>query len=382
MAVEKRKYTNRTTYRAYWRNPWTGKIEKGPSRDTLKEARKDDAEIKLKLEYEPDYFLPDNQPNAEDGLTFFQLSQMYLARTDLAESTRESEFHHLKSVNAAIGGISAKFVTRESVKNFEFKQLEQGFRQNTVHRRIGLVRSILNWAEDRGLIGANPVHNFRSKRGEDRKNPPPSPQEVALLIEYAIVPHLKRAIILAYYLGVRVGESELLQLKWEDFDTVRRRIRVWSAQKNKSMPWRDLDLVDSLFALMSDWQRDDAGSGVTHLIHIKGKPIKSISTAWRTLLRKLKDAKKIPESRHIRPYDLRHAYGTETIAAGADPRTVADNMGHADTSMLHRHYQHPLNEQKRKVQESVPDILSGVQDRGTKQSLSGHFLYPDKILFQ
>lgn len=74
MAIEKRKYAHRTTYRAYWRNPWTHKIEKGPSRESLKEARKDESE----------YFLPEGVSPSINGPTLYQLSQLHLARTDLA----------------------------------------------------------------------------------------------------------------------------------------------------------------------------------------------------------------------------------------------------------------------------------------------------------
>lgn len=383
MAIEKRTYANRTTYRANWRNPFTKKIEKGEARETRHEAEKDDALIKYRLKYDIDFFIPAKMlPSSKEKRTLNDLIPLYLERKDLQESTRETEFYHLKSVGDTVGNIAIDSLTRDAIKEFEASQLKSGIKQNTVHRRVGLIRSILNWAMDIGLIKENPIYNYRVKRGEDKKNPPPSPHEVALLIEHARYPHLKRAIILSYYLGVRVGESELLQLKWDDLDVNRRRMRVWSAKKNKSMAWRDLDLVDSLFSHMMEWRERDLSLGAEYIVHFKGKKIGSIKSAWRSLIRQLKDAKLIPEKRHFRPYDLRHAYGTETIARGADPRTVADNMGHADTSMLHRHYQHPLDEQKKKVQESVPDILNGVQERGTKQSLSGYFPYPVKILFQ
>ena len=383
MAIEKRKYSNRTTYRAYWRNPFTKKIEKGEARETLRDAKKDEALIKYRLEYDIDYFIPAEMlPASKEKRTLNDLIPLYLDRKDLQDSTKESEFYHLKSIRESVGNTTIDALSREVVKNFEASQLKDGIKQNTIHRRVGLMRSILNWAVDIGLIVENPIHAYRVKRGEDKKNPPPSPHEVALLIEHARYPHLERAIILSYYLGVRVGESELLQMKWEDFDEKRRRMRVWSAKKNKNMGWRDLDLVDSLFTNMMQWRNDDLLVGAEYLVNFKGKRIGSIKTAWRSLVKRLKEEKLLPEKRHFRPYDLRHAYGTETIAGGADPRTVADNMGHADTSMLHRHYQHPLDEQKRKVQESVPDILNGVHDRGTKQSLSGYFSCPVKISFQ
>lgn len=384
MAVEKRKYSNKITYRAYWRNPWTNKIEKGPARDTLREARKDDAEIKVRLEFEPQSFLPDNEPAPGESRTLFQLSQIYLARTDLAESTRKMDYFHFKQIAPHLGHQAVESLTREDLKRFEESQRQAGIKQNTIQRRISIVRAILNWAVDRGLIAENPIQGYRCKRGEDLKLPPPSPSEVKLLLSVA-PPHLQRVIILAYYLGVRVGPSELLSLKWADFDEDRKRIRVWSAKKNKSRPWRDIDIVQPLYEIISVWKQEDDAKGLAYIITYKGAPVQTIKSAWRTMMDKLADPQQPGGSkitRRIRPYDLRHAFATEAIAAGADIKAVSDLMGHSDTSMIHRHYQHVVDEQKKRVVESIPDILSGVQERGTKQSLSGYISYPVKLILQ
>ena len=387
MAIEKRKNKSGLTYRAYWRNPWTGKIEKGPARETLREARRDDSEIKHNLEYNPDYFRPDDLPAPGHVHTLGHLSTLYLARPDLAPSTRKMDFYHFKTVSPSIGHIPANALTKDDLKEFEKMQRDAGIKQNTIQRRISVVRAIINWAVEQGLIQENPVAGYRCKRGADEKLPPPSPAETRALID-AAPPHLMRAITLSYYFGVRVGESELLQLKWADFDPDRRRFRVWSAQKNKNQPWRDIDVVDSLYGMLLRWYEADQAAGLTHLVTYRGKPIKSIKTAWKTC------KEKAGITRRIRPYDLRHAFATEAIANEADLKAVADLMGHATTSMIHRHYQHVVDKQKRKVVESVPDVLkdlqddeiesapSGVQPRGTKQDFSGYISYPAKIYFQ
>lgn len=374
MAVEKRKYTNRTSYRAYWRNPYTGKIERGPARDTLKEARRDDAEIKVKLEFEPETFMPGDYRESSEH-TLNSLSKIYLARDALAETTRKQDYYHFVQISPIIGHIPAASIARDDLRHFEAEQLKAGVKQNTIQRRISIVRAILNWAVDSGLIAENQIQGYRCKRGEDLKLPPPSPSETRLLISEA-PPHLKRAIILGYYLGVRVGASELLALKWEDYDPERKRIRVWSAKKNKARPWRDLDIVPPLFTLMESWRLEDAPLDIKMLVSFRNKPIKNIKRSWSSAL------KRAGITRRIRPYDLRHAFATEAIAAGADIKAVADSMGHSDTSMIHKHYQHVVDEQKRKVMESIPDVLSGIQGRDTKQELSGHFSYPEKIIFQ
>ena len=384
MAVEKRKYANRTSYRAYWRNPWTGKIEKGPSRELLKDAKKDDAEIKVKLEYEPEYFLPDGVAPSSEGMTLYHLSELYLSRKDLAESTRKEDYYHFARISPALGSIPVSEIERDDLKKFEASQREIGVKQSTIQRRISIVRAMLNWAVDVGLINENPVQGYRCKRGETLKIPPPSPAEIRMMLD-AAKPHLKRAILLGYYLGVRVGQSELLSLQWSDYDPERNRIRVWSAKKNKDRPWRDVDISPALLPLLQNWYDEDFSKGYTHLITYKGSPVLSIKRAWKGMMDALADPEQEggPKiTRRIRPYDLRHAFATEAIAAGADIKAVSDVMGHSSTAMIHKHYQHVVDEQKKKVVQSIPDVTGGVQERGTKQSLSGYFSYPDKTLFQ
>lgn len=374
MSVEKRQFATVTKYRAYWRNPYTGKIEKGPSRLTRREAEKDDAEIKIKLKYEPEFFAPADTPlQCKKTVTLAELAVQYLGRPELAESTRKMDYFHFVQVAPSLGEIPAVSLTRENIRDFEEQQRRKGIKQNTVQKRVGLIRAILNWSVDAGIIEENPLRGYRCKRGEDLKLPPPSPQEIGLMLEEA-PPHLQRAIILAYYLGVRVGPSELFSLKWEDFDVYRKQMRVWSAKKNKECPWRDIDLVESLCQTMLQWRQEDLEHGITHLISYKGKPVRSIKSAWHSMMKALKEKGKI--TRRIRPYDLRHAFATEAIAKGADIKAVSVIMGHTDTTMIHRHYQYVLDEQKRSVVEAIPDVLHGVQARGTKGPLSGDFSHP------
>lgn len=52
-------------------------------------------------------------------------------------------------------------------------------------------------------------------------------------------------------------------------------------------------------------------------------------------------------TRRIRPYDLRHAFGTELVAAGVDIGTVSKLMGHSSPMMLLKHYAYIMDSQKK-----------------------------------
>ena len=70
---------------------------------------------------------------------------------------------------------------------------------------------------------------------------------------------------------------------------------------------------------------------------------------------------------------LRHAFATYILEAGVDAGTAAKLMGHTDTSMIHRHYQHVLNEQKEKAIRALPELdLEGTL--GYSEGYKGLFL--------
>ena len=100
---------------------------------------------------------------------------------------------------------------------------------------------------------------------------------------------------------------------------------------------------------MSEWAIEDAAIGADYIIHFRGKPVGSIKRAWGAAL------KNAGITRRMRPYDLRHAFATEAIAAGIDVGTVAQLMGH-DPKMLLDHYQHVADKQKRAAVEALPSI--------------------------
>lgn len=61
-------------------------------------------------------------------------------------------------------------------------------------------------------------------------------------------------------------------------------------------------------------------------------------------------------NRHTHPYDQRHYFATEWIAAGVDIGTIAKLMGHYSPVMPLNHYQYAMARQKRGAVEALPEI--------------------------
>jgi integrase len=186
-------------------------------------------------------------------------------------------------------------------------------------------------------------------RASYQKFIPPSVDELSAMIA-AAEPHIQRVIIIGSQLGVRVGESELLKMRWDCVDFKSKTVCIEAAKKNPHEQWRTLPLRQNLARLMEKWHIEDARNGVQYVISYKGEKITTIKTAWKKTLQRA------GITRRIRPYDLRHAFATEALAAGVDVGVVAKLMGHTSPTMILNHYQHVMDSQKRAAMDAMPDI--------------------------
>lgn len=350
MAIRKRK--NRASpYQVYWNNPYTGKRE-SQSFETLAEARKHDSFIKHRLAHEKESFKPEQYEN-NTGSTVREIVTLYLASKNFERNNLKDYLSHLKPVVKALGSKEVSEIERRDIVKFISDSENSGVKNTTAHRRVSILRAALSWAFDAELIESNPLHGVKIPRGKYERIAPPSPAEIEALLRVA-PPHIKRVIILGVSLGLRIGESELFSLQWKDIDMVNRLVRIWSAAKNLDRPYRDVPISDSLFLTLEEWWKEDSNLGLDHLITYKGKPVKAIKRAWRTSL------EKAGIERRIRPYDLRHAFATYALDAGADLKAVADIMGHSGVNTVLAHYQHTKEALRRKAVESIPTAFQYV----------------------
>jgi integrase len=357
MAIRKRNRKLRP-YEVYWRDPHDGS-QGSKSFATLREAREYDSETKHRLEFQPDSFGVGRE--TVTAPTFSSLALAYISKKQFAQINARHTINHLKPVMEVLGALTPEEITRQALRTLVMRLEGIGLKQNGINRKLSIVKAILAWAEGEEIIEVNHARGFQCPRGEDAKVPPPTPSEIERIL--AVAPeHLQRAVTLAFYLGVRVGPSELFALQWENFDFQRGKVTVHCAKKNLKMPWREIDLHESLLPLLASWRVDGNG----HVIHFKGQPITSMKKSWHTAL----VAAGI--TRPIRPYDIRHAFATYALEGGADIKAVSEIMGHQSTAMIHKHYQHVLNTQKRAAIGALPTLKTG----HTAGHTTGHVTAP------
>ena len=265
--------------------------------------------------------------------------------------TRKSAGQHLKTVRDIFGQRKAHCMTLEDMDAFLKVQHERGVGRTTANRRLGLLRTAFSRAVRWGLLNANPLSSLRLA-AQPRQTPDPPTVHEAKLIYEAASEHVKRVVLLGLATGARIGPSELFRLRWSDVDLEHAVLRMPQAAKGARAEGRAVPIRQDILGQLRAWAAQDAAVQCPWVVHYKGRPVRNVSHAWHKALQRA------GIERRIRPYDLRHAFASHALDAGADLKSVADIMGHANEAMIVRFYRHTNPESLRAATEAAPGLNS------------------------
>lgn len=294
---------------------------------------------------------------ASYGPAFSELAESYTKNKNFSSNSLKHLGIRLKStILPFFGSLPAIRITDQDLDNYVKKRLQdpvycrsnppkilrRGVKAATIARELTDVKAILNWSVKRrpALIPFNPVRDYKKPAEDNAIILPPTQKETSLIIKHAS-PHLLRAIMLSYYLGLRPGAVELLQLTWQDVNFESQTILVRSAHKGGPRR-RHVPLHKELIKKLRQWYGEDKNKGLAHIIHYHGRPIIKIQTAWAGTLARA------GITRRIRPYDLRHNFITQALEEGADVKALSEIVGSAPETIM-RHYQHVTRKLHRKT---------------------------------
>ena len=275
-----------------------------------------------------------------------ELFDLHFLRCTKIRRTIKQDMYHAKPLLDFFARKMSSSINRADIATFCSEQKRDGKAQSTIHRRVSLLRSVIRWGIQEGLLSSQ-LEQWNVPKGKRRRNPPPTASELSALLRVAS-PHIQRVILLGIYTGARIGPSELFSLTWDDVDLAHGVISMPSANKGGRLAKRDVPIRKELLPLLAQWQRQDGDC--PYVISWAGKPVRKIGSAWKTALRKA-------GIRPFRPYDLRHAYATYSIRSGVDLKTSAEIMGHESARMILDVYEHVDWTQKVKAIEAMPNFL-------------------------
>jgi integrase len=284
------------------------------------------------------------------GPPFIDVVRAYLndKAQSLTDTTLAGMVPKIKAVYLPLlGHILATSITEARIRQYIDERLKV-VKRTTVHRELSDIRAILNWAVKKRIIMSNNMAGATWPRRDDERIRPPAQEEIKAILTHA-QPHLYRALVLAWYCGMRVGE-ELFSRRWQDVDWDSQTFFVISAQKG-GLDTRRVPIATELIPKLLQWYIEDGEKSDLHIIRWHGKRVRTLKTAWK------RAKQRAGITRRLRPYDLRHNFGSSLIDSGVDPQTVGNMMGHKDKSTTMYVYRHVTDEGQRRAVEKIKSIF-------------------------
>ncbi len=203
----------------------------------------------------------------------------------------------------------------------------------TLEQRVAAARSFYRWLVRQGVLDDSPAERLASPR-----KPRTSPRfldvdEAARVVEQPTQSgwfHLRnRALLeLLYGAGLRVGEA--VALDREAVDLEQRLVRVLGkGRKERIVPFGP-----PAAEALGRWMAASGGRrpGLPLFLNRFGRRL-SARSAWR-IVRDAGAANGVPAAH---PHALRHTCATHMLGAGADLRTIQEQLGHASLSTTQRY---------------------------------------------
>ncbi|WP_028579449.1 tyrosine-type recombinase/integrase [Desulfogranum japonicum] len=247
-------------------------------------------------------------------------------------------------------------ITPDRVAEYRDKRLGVDKRgASTVRNELSLLSTMMTVARIEWRL---PVDN---PMDDVRRPEPPANREISLTEEQAV--HVLKEcrnsgnkklyafVLLLMHTGARASEAAGRKISDVDLVDMTTVIRETKSGKPRTVPitkavkkaLEEIEASEYFFLTDSHLKNE----------RIRNRPAIIFRDAWDQALKRVK--KEDPSFPHITIHDLRHTAGTHLLEQGADLRTVADILGHADIRMTSR-YTHPSEEQKRLAIERIEHL--------------------------
>jgi integrase len=227
----------------------------------------------------------------------------------------------------------------------------------TIYNELSLIRTIVNWADKRGI--AKRVHVWRG-REPDARDRVISIEEFHRLLDACEQPHIRLFVVIAICTGAR--RQAILELTWDRVDFEKRTvdfrlIRKISVLNTSSKKGRaKVDMNEFLYReleMAKRWARTE------HVIEWAGKPVKNAKKGLAAAFERA-----AIEGRFNGAHLLRHSLATWVADAGHELRVVQRLLGHSDIGSTQRYAKHQTGYLRPAV--SVVDRALNLESPGGK----------------
>lgn len=248
-----------------------------------------------------------------------------------------------KALRATFADLAPEYVTAELCRQYAASRLAEGVQAGTVWTELTRLRSALNWAAKRRLIGWPPPYVWVPTKPAARERVL-TDDEVDRLLAGCTMPHVRLFVTLALCTGAR--SSALLELTWDRVDLEAgtidlRRPEPVNPLTKKVRKGRAVVPMNATARAVLSQAKAEALSD--HVIEWNGQAIKKIRKGFEEACRRA-------GLEGVTPHDLRRTAATWADEAGIDPQRIARLLGHVNVASGEA-YRHPRPEALRQAAE-------------------------------
>ncbi len=265
---------------------------------------------------------------------------------------------HMRSIEATFGRMPLAEVRPSHVKAWTAGMRAEGKAPSTVYATYRRLAQIMSDAVHDGLIPRSPCSR-RTSPGQARQRPYVASSEQVWALHDAMPEHLRPAVLLGAFVGLRTAETAALRVS--DIDFMRGIVSPaiqYPAEPLKSETSRTpVPIPDSLSLMLASYvERYGGQTVVTDEIGRPSSPW-TIERAMRTARAKVDG---IPAG--FRYHDLRHYLASLLIASGADVKVVQRRMRHASAMTTLNTYGHMWPDADESARAAVGAVLAARAD--------------------
>lgn len=266
-----------------------------------------------------------------------------------------------RDILPALGDYKINDINAEVLQT-QITNLSERLSPKSVRERIMLVKNILHFAEERGLIVLKAMR-LRYPKAEKQEYKVLSDSDYDKLYTHCLGSKKasRTGLLIALEIGARIGE--ICGLKWSDVDFQRGTIRIrrtvkrtYDSEKKTTYVEitspktessnREIVLTDAFCEILKR-KYDDGDDAIPPDTFIcSGRPTPLDPRTMRQTFKRILRALEIED---IKFHSIRHSFATRAIANGADIKSVSAILGHSDSSITLDIYTSCTNEMKKKA---------------------------------
>ena len=301
----------------------------------------------------------EEKESEKESVTFAVYSDDFLERhkSCVRRTTYDTYRWNLnKKINPEIGGMEVRKIDSAVVQNYVNDMTARGMSVHSARDNVGIIKLVI---KDYAKANNKPVPVIDVKYPRAKKQDLSSrilkSQDYDLLYRHCAEnpDRVGIAVLLGMVLGMRIGE--VCGLMMQDVDLKEKRVKiVRSVKRVRTQSGSELEISDPKTASsVRVLPLPDEIASVIERIDLSESDYIASGRSSPTEPRTLRQAygrllKRLGIEAHTF-HDLRHTFASRAIASGADPRSVADLMGHTTVEMTLNTYTHTDEETRRKV---------------------------------